>query len=307
MQTSSFSFETKDGSQIFVHKWIPNQEAKGIVQVAHGMSEHSARYGNFAAALVEKGYIVYANDHRGHGRTAGDQENLGYFADEHGWERTVEDLYQLTQRIRDENPYLPVFLFGHSMGSFLCIRYIQKYGKELSGVILSGTGSDPGFLSTIGIWIAKREMKKKGKKARSELLNKLSFGSYNKAFKPNRTEFDWLTRDKQEVDKYIEDPYCGEVATAGFFYDMISGIKQLDNPDRMSQIPKELPIFIFSGDKDPVGNYSKGVIKTFQNFKKAGIKNISCKLYKDGRHEMLNEINREEVFRDVIQWLNKHL
>jgi alpha-beta hydrolase superfamily lysophospholipase len=173
-------------------------------------------------------------------------------------------------------------------------------------VILSGTGSDPGFLSTVGIWIAKREIKKKGKRARSELLNKLSFGSYNKAFKPNRTEFDWLSRDEKEVDKYIEDPYCGEVATAGFFYDMISGVKQLDKPERISQIPKDLPIFLFSGDQDPVGNNTKGVRTAYQNLKKAGIKDISYKLYKDGRHEMLNEINKEEVYRDVIQWLNNH-
>jgi alpha-beta hydrolase superfamily lysophospholipase len=306
MQTDSFSFTATDGNQIFVHKWIPEKEIKGIVQIAHGMSEHSARYASFASALVKEGYIVYANDHRGHGRTAGDRENLGYLADDNGWEQTIDDLYQLTQTIKDENPHVSVFLFGHSMGSFLSRRYIQKYGKEISGVILSGTGSDPGFLSTIGIWIAKREVKKKGKRARSELLNKLSFGSYNKAFKPNRTEFDWLSRDEQEVDKYIKDPYCGEVATAGFFYDMISGVKQLDKPERISQVPKDLPIFLFSGDQDPVGNNTKGVRTAYQNLKKAGIKDISYKLYKDGRHEMLNEINKEEVYRDVIQWLNNH-
>jgi alpha-beta hydrolase superfamily lysophospholipase len=233
------------------------------------------------------------------------KEDEMYFADEDGWELVVDDLNELTKRIKQENPDLPVFLFGHSMGSFLSRRYIQKYGEGLSGVILSGTGGDPGILGSIGVWVAKQEIKKRGKKGKSKLLNKLSFGSYNKAFKPNRTEFDWLSRDEKEVDKYIEDPYCGEVATAGFFYDMLVGIKLLDKPERLRQVPKDLPVLIFSGDKDPVGQNSRGVLKTYRNFQMVGIKDVDCKLYQGGRHEMLNEINKDEVFSDVVDWLHK--
>jgi alpha-beta hydrolase superfamily lysophospholipase len=192
VKATSFDETLTDGTVLFVHKWAPTQEPKGVVQIAHGMAEHSARYADFAATLANEGFIVYANDHRGHGKTAKEKEDVMYFADENGWELAVDDLHELTKVIKQENPDLPVFLFGHSMGSFLSRRYIQNYGEGLSGVILSGTGGDPGILGSIGVWVAKREIKKRGKKGKSKLLNKLSFGSYNKAFKPNRTEFDWL-------------------------------------------------------------------------------------------------------------------
>lgn len=307
MKPTSFHFSSIDGKPIFVNKWMPGEGVRGIVQIAHGMCEHSERYCDFAAALVDAGYAVYANDHRGHGKTAGALENLGYFADENGWELVVDDMYELTQISKKENPTLPIFLFGHSMGSFLSRRYIQKYGSEISGVILSGTGADPGLLSAIGIGIAKWEIKKKGRKARSALLTQLTFGNYNKQFRPQRTEHDWLSRDEKEVDKYIADPYCGAVVTAGFFHDMVTGIKLLDRPEQLGNVPKDLPILLFSGEKDPVGNNTKGVRKVFRNFQKAGIQDVSCKFYPDGRHEMLNEINKEEVYCDVMDWLNKRV
>lgn len=303
MEPVSFTFQSADNTMIFVNKWMAANQPVGIVQIAHGMAEHSKRYGELAKALANEGYTVYANDHRGHGQTAGNKENLGFLADENGWELVVDDMYQLTQIIKKEHPDLPVFLFGHSMGSFLSRRYMQKYGHDLSGVILSGTGADQGVLSSIAIGIAKLEIWIRGKKARSRLLNFLSFGNFNKRFKPNRTPFDWLSRDEREVDKYIQDPYCGEIATAGFFYDLLTGIKHLDRPDRIGQIPKDLPIFLLSGDQDPVGLYTKGVLKTYSNLKKAGIQDISYKFYKGGRHEMLNETNREEVYQDIIDWL----
>lgn len=307
MKPISFTFSSVDGTAIYVNKWTTSKEPRAAVQIAHGMSEHSERYTDFASALTNAGYVVYANDHRGHGKTAGSKENLGYFADENGWELVVDDLYELTKIIKKEHPDLPVFLFGHSMGSFLSRRYIQKYGQELSGLILSGTGADRGLLSSIGIMIARLEIKNKGKKGRSKLLDWLSFGNFNSQFKPARTPFDWLSRDEKEVDKYIRDPYCGEVATAGFFYDLFTGIKQLDHFERIKQVPNDLPIFLFSGDKDPVGLNTKGVLKTYRNLKKAGVKDISYKFYRDGRHEMLNEINKDEVYQDIMDWLNAHL
>ncbi|SEM84411.1 alpha/beta hydrolase [Lihuaxuella thermophila] len=304
MEPASFTFPSGDNTLIFVNKWTAvSEKPVGVVQIAHGMAEHSKRYGEFAKALTNEGYAVYANDHRGHGQTAGCKENLGFFADEDGWERVVDDMYRLTRIIKKEHPGLPVFLFGHSMGSFLSRRYIQKYGQELSGVILSGTGADQGILSSIGIGIVKLEMRIKGKKAPSRLLHFLSFGNFNKRFKPNRTPFDWLSRDEREVDKYIQDPYCGWLPTTGFFCDLLTGIKQLDHPEQISRVPKDLPIFLFSGDQDPVGLYTRGVLKTYRNLKKAGIRDISYKFYEEGRHEMLNEINRDEVYQDIINWL----
>jgi alpha-beta hydrolase superfamily lysophospholipase len=174
-------------------------------RMKNGMAEHIQRYEGFARELVSENLFVYGNDHRGHGIIGKMNNSLGYFADEDGFEKVVNDMFQLTSIIENEYPDVPIILFGHSMGSFLSRRYIQLFGQKLAGVILSGTGGDPGFMGKIGQLIAAREMKKKGRKTPSPLLNNLTFGSYNKGFRPNRTEFDWLSRDEQEVDKYIAD------------------------------------------------------------------------------------------------------
>ena len=302
-------FKTNDGVEIFYHKWLPQKKKpiKGVVQIAHGMAEHSKRYARFAKALINQGFAVYANDHRGHGQTAGSLENVGYFADKDGWNLVVEDMRKLTQLIKKNHPDIPVFLFGHSMGSFLSRHYIFLYANEIKGVILSGTGGDPGLLGKIGYLVAKRESKKNGKKFRSPRLKDLSFGKFNKAFKPNRTEFDWLSRDDAEVDKYVDDPYCGGDFTAGFYEDLLSGLATINDSKNTQNVPQDLPIYLFSGEKDPVGNKTKGVQQVFKAYQKAGIKDVSCKFYPDGRHEMLNETNREEVFGDVVDWLNSHI
>lgn len=308
MKNDTFTFNTSDGVQVFVYKWLPDDSStvKGAVQIAHGMAEHAARYERFADALTKAGYIVYANDHRGHGKTAGAQDHIGYFADENGWERVVNDMHSLTGIIKKENPGKPFFLFGHSMGSFLSRHYSMLYPKELSGLILSGTGGDPGPLGKIGLIIARTEARIRGRKAKSNTMNKLSFGAFNGAFKPNRTDYDWLSRDNAEVDKYINDPWCGAVFTAGFFCDMLGGLAFINNKENIEKISKHLPILIFSGSKDPVGANTKGVTQVYNAFKDMGIRDVTLKFYTDGRHEILNEINREEVFSDVIAWLNKY-
>jgi alpha-beta hydrolase superfamily lysophospholipase len=270
------------------------------------MGEHAARYERFAQTLTNEGYAVYANDHRGHGKTAGSLENIGYFADENGWEKVVNDLHTLSGIIKKENPNKPFFLLGHSMGSFLSRHYAMLYGNDLTGLVLSGTGGDPGAIGKIGLFIAKMEARLRGKRARSEMMTQLSFGAFNKAFKPNRTQFDWLSRDNAEVDKYIHDPWCGGVFTAGFFCDMLSGLGFVNRKENIMKIPKTLPIYLFSGAKDPVGANTRGVIQVYNVLRSAGINDVTLKFYADGRHEMLNETNREEVFGDVIAWLCKY-
>ncbi|QQY79305.1 alpha-beta hydrolase superfamily lysophospholipase [Keratinibaculum paraultunense] len=310
MIEKTFTFKASDGEEIFAYNWRPeneNNNVKGIVQIAHGMAEAAHRYKRFAEKLVKEGYIVYANDHRGHGKTAPSLDEIGYIGPD-GYNRMVQDMKEFTDLIRDrENKDLPLFLFGHSMGSFLAQRYISHYGDNIQGVILSGTSGDQGFVLNIGIRIAKREVAKKGPKARSPRLNNLSFGSYNKKFEPSRTEFDWLTRDEKEVDKYIKDPYCGGIFTTSFYYDFFKGLKENFEKSNLENIPKNLPIYIFAGDKDPVGNMGKGVLKLVKTYQRLGIKDLEYNLYKDGRHEMLNEINRDEVMEDVINWLDKHI
>jgi alpha-beta hydrolase superfamily lysophospholipase len=309
MKSSSFSFLSEDGVKIHTYKWTPEDQSgiKAVAQISHGMAEHAARYERFAQALTAAGFSVYANDHRGHGKTAGDLKNVGYFADENGWEKVVNDMHQLTGVIKKENPKLPVFLFGHSMGSFLSRHYAMLHGNDISGLILSGTSGDPGLLGKVGLFIAKREARKKGPRTKSPFLDKLSFGAFNNAFKPNRTKFDWLSRDNAEVDKYVNDPWCGDVFTAGFFCDLLHGLSFINSPANIIKIPKSLPIYLFSGEKDPVGKNTKGVTQVYRSFLKAGIADISFRFYKDARHETLNETNRDEIQADVIAWLNAHL
>ncbi|WP_311315671.1 alpha/beta hydrolase [Neobacillus niacini] len=309
MQQVDFSYQTNDGVEIFACKWVGDGEGqpKAIVQIAHGMAEHIKRYDPFARELVAQNMFVYGNDHRGHGMTGSKTNSMGYFADEQGFEKVVKDMETLTSIIEREYPDVPIFLFGHSMGSFLSRRYIQLYGNRLAGVILSGTGGDPGIMGKIGKLIASREKKMKGARTLSPLMNKLTFGSYNKAFRPTRTEFDWLSRDEKEVDKYIADPLCGGVFSSGFFHDLLEGLETVNKPENIMATPARLPIFLISGSKDPVGANSKGVLKTFQAYKAEGMQNDDYKFYEDARHELLNETNRDEVQVDVIHWINTYL
>jgi len=307
MISEKFTFKDKSDLEIFVYKWLPNGsiEVKGVVQIAHGMAESAARYEEFASGLTNDGFIVYANDHRGHGKTAGKIERLGDLGED-GFNSMVENIHELNERIKEENMNLPVFLFGHSMGSFLTQRYICLYGSELKGAILTGTCGKQGIIIDIARMLAKGEVKKIGRCSKSNKLAKLIFGSYNNSFKKNRTDFDWLSRDDKEVAKYIDDPFCGTVFTAGFFSDFLGGLKNIADRKEIKNITRDLPIYIFAGDKDPVGKNGKGALKLVKTYKELGIKDLTYKLYKDGRHEMLHETNKEEVIKDVIQWLNLH-
>jgi alpha-beta hydrolase superfamily lysophospholipase len=303
MESDTFVF----GNDIFAYRWMPsaNEKFRGIVQISHGMAEHAARYERFAAALVGEGFGVYANDHLGHGKTAVSLDRVGYFGDGNGWDTVTEDMHLLTQQIKENHPDQPVFLFGHSMGSLLSRTYITRYGDRISGVILSATSGDPGMLGKIGMLLARMERWRKGKKYRSNLLNTMSFGKFNKPFRPNRTQFDWLSRDLVEVDKYVDDPYCGDVFTTGFFVDLLKGIRFINRVENIRQIPGDLPVYLFSGEEDPVGDNTRGVLEVYESLRTAGVKDVSVKFYNGGRHEMLNEINRDEVYKDVVAWLNE--
>ncbi len=315
MIANTFTFKGSDGKEIFTHKWLPENEAdiKAVIQISHGMAEHSARYKRFAEKLTASNFGVYANDHRGHGQTAGTIENLGHIdslnnsTDNAGWDLVVNDMSKLTATIKKNHPNVPVFIFGHSMGSFLTRDYMFTYGNDIDGVILSSTAGDPGMLGKAGRVIAKIESILKGTTTQSPFLDKLSFGNFNKAFKPNRTDFDWLSSVDEEVDKYINDPYCGTVFKTGFFIDLLNGINKINKTANIQNIPKTLPVYLFSGTNDPVGDFTKGVINVHKSFEKAGIKDLSIKFYENGRHEMLNEVNREEVYNDVISWFESQM
>ncbi|SHI04887.1 Lysophospholipase, alpha-beta hydrolase superfamily [Clostridium collagenovorans DSM 3089] len=306
---SYFNFQGELGQEIFVNQWTPEEgvELRGAIQIAHGASEHSYRYNEIAQYLNQFGYIVYANDHRGHGKTATSEKELGFFDYEDGWFKVVEDMHSLNEIIKSNHEELPIFLMGHSMGSFLTRTYITLYGKELNGAIISGTGQQPKIAIHTGKIIGKFEVNRVGVNKVSKLMQNLTFGGFNKKFRPNKTDFDWLTRDEKEVDKFIKDKRCGQDFTSGCILDLLNGLSYLRDEKNMNRIPKELPIFIFSGDKDPVGDMGKGVKKLRKQYEDLGIKDIQFKLYPEGRHEMLNEINKQEVYEDIRSWLDRHL
>ena len=241
----NFKFKDSDGIELNVYKWIPKGEKIGVVQISHGMTENVLRYDEFAEYLNDKGFIVYGHDHRGHGLTARTKEDLGYISDNEGFDWLVRDLYELISNAKQENKGLPIYLFGHSMGSFVSQRFVELHGKDIDGLILSGSNGEPTKLTPFGILISRLEIKLFGRKHTSKVMDKLSFGNFNKKFKPNRTPYDWLCSVDSEVDKYIANEHCGFVCSSSFYYDLLRGLKEIHNEKNFISIPNELPIYIY--------------------------------------------------------------
>lgn len=295
----------QDGVTLFVRTWLPEGEAKGVVQLTHGMAEHSGRYGRFAQALTDADYAVWMHDHRGHGETASLPEQRGFFADDHGWDTAVEDIHTVSLAAQEAHPGVPLFYFGHSMGSLLGRDYVTRYGQDLAGAVFSGTGGDQGLLGRVGEVVASIESRIRGRRATSKLMNSLTFGSFNKEFAPAATDFDWLSRDADEVAKYVDDPRCGEIFTAGFFADLLGGMNRL--PALAARVPHDLPLLVISGDRDPVGGNGEGVRGVAEALTAGGVEDVTLELYPGGRHELLNDTVREEVTEQIIGWLDEHL
>ena len=298
MQASTFAI-VRDGAAIFVRRWAPDGPPRGVVQVAHGLAEHSARYERFATALVSAGYAVYASDHRGHGPACAPAD-LGYFADSDGWRKCLDDLWAVNRRIAADFPRVPIIFMGHSLGSIMGQQFIAEHGGDLSGAILSGTSGTPPAILPLGRLLARFERWRLGPRGHSALLQKMLFEEFNKPFKPARTSFDWLSRDPAEVDKYIADPLCGFPFTVQLAIDMLDAIGPIAAKATVARVPKSLPIYIVSGARDPVGGQLQGLIKAYRD---AGLARLATRIYPDARHETLNEINRDEVTADLIGWL----
>jgi alpha-beta hydrolase superfamily lysophospholipase len=304
MPSTTFDLQASDGLAVHTHRWLPDGDVRGVVQIAHGMAEHAARYEHVADALTSAGYAVYADDHRGHGRTARTEDELGFFAASRGWATVLDDLYRLNQHVHGEHPDVPVYLFGHSMGSFLAQQFLFTFPGAIDGAILSGSTRHPAAAVEAGAALARAEIARIGPHGRSAVLNLAAFGAYNKAFAPTRTDFDWLSRDPAAVDAYIEDPRCGFVCTARMWLDVFSGLRVIRQTDRLLDIPPFLPIYVFAGDEDPVGDAGAGVQRLVDAYADAGLTNVTLRLYAGGRHEMVNETNRDEVITDLTTWLD---
>ncbi len=308
MIQSDFRLPAADGAALFVRTFLPaGGNPRALLQIAHGMAEHSARYARFARVLTEHGYGAYVDDHRGHGQTASGREALGHFADEGGWSKVVSDHIALFREIKSRHPDAPVFLMGHSMGSYIVRNAAPRLAPELAGLILSATthGSLPRLWSTRLLAMAER--KRLGRHGKSMLLRIFTFDSFNNTIEDPRTTCDWLSRDPFEVDKYLADPLCGFECTTQLFCDVFEGMVEMCKPGALEKLPKSLPVYIMAGERDPLNNRLAAIKRLHRALENAGLREITLRVYPDARHELLNETNRDEVTRDLIQWLDERL
>jgi alpha-beta hydrolase superfamily lysophospholipase len=277
------------------------------------MAEHSLRYEPLALRLVEAGFEVWAADARGHGLTADRTVNdpakgglLGHCADQDGFYRVVADLDILVDAIKAAHPKLPLFILGHSWGSFLTQAYIEAHGDRLAGCLLSGTRGPAGFKTVVAPPVMTLIAALCGCRRGSRLAFALADGPYNKPFRPNRTPFDWLSRDEQQVDAFAADPLCGNLCSSGFYRDLVEGLKRIHRPQAMDRIPRDLPVYVFCGSADPVGDMGDSPTALVNAYRAMGIRDLEFVLYPDARHELLNETNREEVMGNMLRWLSRH-
>lgn len=291
-----------DGARLGMCHW-PIEQPRAVLLIVHGLAEHVARYDQFAVYLNAGGIAVVGCDHRGHGRSVAASGTVGFVCHGDGWRCMLSDILAMRDWVGEQYPDLPVFILGQSMGSFLVRCHLSEFGHRYNGAILMATGADPGIIGRIGLAAAVVLAKLFGENAPSPLLDGMSFGSFGKRFKPLRTKFDWLSRDPDEVDRYEDDPLCGFVASAGLFRDLVRGDIAANADRTIRAIPSQLPLLFLSGTDDPVGEFSKGFIKVTEHYQACGCSNVTQRLYPAGRHEMLHEINRTQVFAEVANWV----
>ena len=303
-----FYFPSTNGkNKILARICTPDKPPKAVVQIAHGIAEHISRYDPFMFFLAENGYVAVGNDHLGHGLSAENEDGLGIFDTQNGWTYAVDDMKALRDQVRQEFHDIPYIFFGHSMGSFLTRTYLIRYPDQYDAAILSGTGQQSPALINTGFFAANLLTLLRGPGADGKLLNDMAFGSYCKKIDNPRTPFDWLSTNEENVDRYIADPLCGFVAKCSMYRDMMGGLKFLTKQSNIDKMNKDAPIYFMSGAEDPVGDYGAGVEKAYRAFCDAGLHDVTMKLYPSGRHEMLNETNREEVMQDILAWLDQRV
>ena len=308
-EKEEFTYLSRDGrTKIRAIAWKPvDQSVRAVLQIAHGMVEHIERYEEFAGYLAEYGIVTVGNDHLGHGKSIASTEDWGFFAEEEGNRAVIQDMHTLRKKMILEYPQVPYFLLGHSMGSFLARQYLCCYGAELKGAIISGTGWHSRMESWAGMALTKVMAGIFGWHYRSVLIDRMAFGGYNRWLKNPRTEKDWLSKEEVEVDRYLADPACTFRFTLNGYYNMFAGLYKIASPEYVAHMPKDLPVLFVAGEDDPVGDFGKGVKKAADSMKKAGVTDISLKLYEKDRHEILKETDRETVFQDIYRWIEAHM
>lgn len=305
MKKRDFQFLSADKkTKIHAVKWEPDgKELKGILQISHGMVEYVERYEKFAEFMVQQGFLVAGNDHLGHGKSVTSESQWGYFAPKNGSDIVVEDIDHLRRMMETEHPGIPYFILGHSMGSFLLRKYLSQHGSGLKGAIIMGTGTHPNAALALGKGLCRCLALFRGWDHRSNLLEQAAMGGYNKKFKGGGALNSWLTKDKEIVAAYSKEPRCSFKFTVNGYYTIFDTIHYINRPENIGKIPKNLPLLFVAGEDDPVGNYGKGVKSVCGTYKKAGITDITCRLYPGDRHEILNELDKEKVYKDIFKWI----
>lgn len=294
---------TNNRNQLHVAIWEPERETKAILQISHGMVEYIVRYDDFAKHLNQQGILVIGNDHLGHGQSVLDESEFGYFGKEKG-SAVVDDLYVVTKYAKKQyGENIPYFLMGHSMGSFMARRYLMSYGKKITGAIISGTGYKAAPVLDAALFFSAVTKFFHGERYRSPFLKWLAFHTYNRKIAEVKTENDWLTRDEAVVAAYNENPYCKFSFTVNGYETLFGAIKYIQKQNNWEKTPKQLPILMIAGEEDPVGSYGKDVKKVYKKYQQMGCSHIELRLYKDDRHELVNELDREAVYADISQWI----
>ena len=310
MVKEEFYFDSRDGkSRIHAVRYRPEDtgQVRCVLQVVHGMAEYAERYEEFAAYLVERGFVVTGDDHLGHGKSVGQGGKQGYFCEQDPATVLVRDVHRLKKLTEERYPGVPYVLMGHSMGSFITRNYLCRYGTGISGAVIMGTGMQPKAVLDMARLVAGIQKLFCGSGHVSRLLDRLAFGGYGRGITDRRTAFDWLSRDRERVDRYIADPMCGFTFTVNGFGALFELVLRLYSPENLAAVPRELPVFMVSGDADPVGDYGKGVRRAYDSLVAAGLTDIRLKLYPGGRHELLNETNRSQVMQDICRWVEENV
>lgn len=311
MRREEFYFDSRDGeTKIHAIKWVPDGKPVCILQIVHGMAEYIARYDRLACELAGQGILVTGEDHLGHGLSVSGKNGkkdhpYGYFCHHDAATVVVRDVHRLKKTVQEQYPGVPYLIMGHSMGSFITRNYLCRYGTGIDGAIIMGTGMQPRRVVKTAKGLSKLLGKIQGEKHVSKFVDKLAFGSYNERIDDPKTGMDWLSRDAKEVQKYLEDPLCGFTFTLNGFATLFELIDRLYDQDYLKKMPAGLPVLFVAGDSDPVGDYGTAVCRVAESFKKLGMKHVECKLYTGMRHELVNEIGREQVDRDILNWVKR--
>lgn len=308
VKKEEFTFDSRDGkTKLHAVRWVPEGKVVCILQIVHGMAEYIERYEELAQFLGEKGILVTGDDHLGHGKSVEPGGTYGYFCEQDPATVVVRDVHRLKKMTQEDYPGIPYVILGHSMGSFILRNYLFKYGTGIEGAIICGTGSQPQILVKFCKLLATLQRMLLGDKHVAKLIDSLAFGSYNNRISDVKTSSDWLCSDDQVVESYVKDELCGFTFTVNGFRTLFELLNRLNKMENVSRMPKDLPVYFIAGEMDPVGNYGKGVRKAYEDFKKAGMERISVKLYSEGRHELLNEKNKKQVYEELYLWIMERI